>query len=92
MGRGVGELYEAARQRAEPRAVELFEDALVWDMAMPFSQHYADYDGTLPRFQAAGVDVISLTVQNMPAAPTGWRCARAWPRSMPPRLWGAWRC
>jgi membrane dipeptidase len=37
-------------------------------MAMPFSQHYADYDGTLPRFRAAGVDVVSLTIQNMPGA------------------------
>lgn len=68
MGRGTGEAYERVRDRADPRAVALYERALVWDMTMPFSEHYAEYDGTLPRFAAAGVDVISLTVQNMPGA------------------------
>lgn len=68
MGRGSGELYERVREAADPRAVALYEDALVWDMTMPFAQHYAEYDRTLPRFHAAGVDVISLTIQNMPGA------------------------
>ena len=68
MARGGGERYERVRQKADPRAVAIQEDALVWDMTMPFSQFYAEYDLTLPRFHAAGVDVISLTIQNMPGA------------------------
>ena len=68
MARGHGELYERAREKADPRAVAIHEDALVWDMTMPFARHYAEYDLTLPRFHAAGVDVVSLTVQNMPGA------------------------
>lgn len=68
MARGHGEMYERAREKADPSAVAIHEDALVWDMAMPFAQHYAEYDTTLPRFHAAGVDVVSLTVQNMPGA------------------------
>jgi membrane dipeptidase len=66
MGRGTGEAYERIRDRCDPRAVRLYEGALVWDMTMPFSEVYGEFDVALPRFAAAGVDVISLTVQNLP--------------------------
>ena len=40
----------------------LHGDALVWDMTLPFSGDCADVDGLLPRYKAAGVDFVSLTV------------------------------
>ena len=40
----------------------LHSDALVWDMTLPFTAGYADFDGLLPRYKAAGVDFVSLTV------------------------------
>ena len=46
------------------KARELFSDALVWDMTLPWETDALDQT-TLPRFKAAGVDVVSLTV-NMP--------------------------
>ena len=41
---------------------------LVWDMTMPFGAPFAGYDTVLPRFAAAGVGAITLTVQNLPGA------------------------
>lgn len=46
------------------RARALLEDALVWDMTLPWESDALD-QSTLPRFKAAGVDLVSLTV-NMP--------------------------
>lgn len=71
MGRGNGEAYEWVRECCAPRAVALYEAALVWDMTMPFSEIFGEFDVTLPRFAAAGADVISLTVQNMPGSEIG---------------------
>ena len=68
MGHGQGEAFERTRDRCDPRASRLYQEALVWDMTMPFSEVYGEFDLTLPRFVAAGVDVISLTVQNLPGA------------------------
>ena len=42
-------------------ARELLNTSLVWDMTLPWEAGALDQD-TLPRFKAAGVDVISLTV------------------------------
>ena len=43
-------------------ARSLHGDALVWDMTLPFGQDCADFDKLLPRYKAAGVDFVSLTV------------------------------
>ncbi len=43
------------------QAKAIYDDALVWDMTLPFQQNESD-DVTLPRFHAAGIDVISLTL------------------------------
>ena len=43
-------------------AKSLHDDALVWDMTLPFSPDCADFDRLLPRYKAAGVDFVSLTV------------------------------
>ena len=43
------------------QATALTESALVWDMTLPWVRGYA-HDDILPRFHAAGMDVISLTV------------------------------
>ncbi len=48
-------MSEASPSRA------LMRDALVWDNTLPWGPSYADGE-TLGRFQAAGVDVISLSV------------------------------
>ena len=48
----------------------LTRDALVWDNTLPWGPGYAD-DGTLPRFHAAGVDLISLTVMGPEAGLEG---------------------
>ncbi len=42
-------------------AKALYDEALVWDMTLPWLPNYCDED-TLPRFHRAGIDVISLTV------------------------------
>ncbi len=60
--------YEHVRQAADPRAVALFESALVWDMTMPWGAPWANYDSIIPRFVGAGVGAITLTVQNLPGA------------------------
>ena len=44
---------------AQARA--LYDDALVWDMTLPWLPNYCDEE-TLPRFHRAGIGVISLTV------------------------------
>jgi len=46
------------------RAKRLMNDAFVWDMTLPWESDAVD-DTTLPRFKAAGIDLVSLTV-NMP--------------------------
>ena len=46
------------------RTRALLDDTLVWDMTLPWESDAVD-ETTLPRFKAAGVDLISLTV-NMP--------------------------
>ena len=43
------------------QATAFTEAALVWDMTLPWVRGYA-HDDILPRFHAAGMDVISLTV------------------------------
>ena len=48
--------------RISKNARTLHSDALVWDMTLPFSADCADVDGLLPRYKAAGVDFVSLTV------------------------------
>ena len=50
--------------RVSDRAGKLLSDAFVWDMTLPWEADAVD-ETTLPRFKAAGVDLISLTV-NMP--------------------------
>jgi membrane dipeptidase len=45
-------------------AKDVMNNALVWDMTLPWEPEAID-DTTLPRFKAAGVDLVSLTV-NMP--------------------------
>ena len=60
--------FARVRQAADPRAVSLFEDALVWDMTLPWGAPWANYETVLPRFAAAGIGAITLTVQNRPGA------------------------
>jgi membrane dipeptidase len=43
------------------RTESVYGDALVWDMTLPWVPGYAD-DRLLPRFHAAGIDHVSLTV------------------------------
>ena len=62
------EQYERIRQRADPRAVTLFEDTLVWDMTLPWGAPWASYETVLARFASAGMGAITLTVQNLPGA------------------------
>lgn len=52
-------------------AAALLRDALVWDNTLPWGPGYADDDVTLPRFHAAGVDLISLTVMGPEAGLDG---------------------
>lgn len=49
----------------------LTRDALVWDNTLPWGPGYADEDETLPRFHAAGVDLVSLTVMGPEAGLDG---------------------
>jgi membrane dipeptidase len=46
---------------ANERSKALFKRSLVWDMTLPWSADFSD-DITLPRFAAAGINFISLTV------------------------------
>ena len=49
----------------------LTRETLVWDNTLPWGPGYADEDVTLPRFHAAGVDLISLTVMGPEAGLDG---------------------
>lgn len=60
--------YDRVRQAADPRAVALFEDALVWDMTLPWGAPWAGYDTVMARFAGAGIGALTLTVQNLPGA------------------------
>lgn len=71
MSQTAPELRSHIRKRVSECAVSLFEDALVWDMTLPWSAGYTDEDITLPRFKAAGVDFISLTVNDFPGSLAG---------------------
>jgi membrane dipeptidase len=62
------ERYDRVRQAADPRAVALFESALVWDMTLPWGAPWANYDTVLGRFGSAGMGAVTLTVQNLPGA------------------------
>ena len=62
------ERYDRVRQAADPRAVAVFEDALVWDTTLPWGAPWANYDTVLGRFASAGMGVVTLTVQNLPGA------------------------
>ena len=53
------------------RAAALYDEALVWDMTLPWVEGYADEDVTLPRFRAAGIDAVSLTVNDFPGSIDG---------------------
>ncbi|SEL36530.1 dipeptidase [Roseovarius nanhaiticus] len=53
---------DEVRAAATPEALAMLEDALVWDMTLPWTPDYVETDRILPRFAAAGVDLISLTV------------------------------
>ena len=46
---------------ANERSKALFKRSLVWDMTLPWLANFSD-DITLPRFAAAGINFISLTV------------------------------
>ena len=49
------------RVREDVRA--LHDDALVWDMTLPFQPRYADF-ALLDRYRASGADFVSLTVND----------------------------
>ena len=59
------------RRPVSEAASVLYEDALVWDMTLPWVEGYSDVDMTLPRFKAAGFDLISLTVNDFPGSIAG---------------------
>ncbi len=59
-----------ARKGASERAAALLGEALVWDMLLPWMAGWGD-DETLPRFKDAGVDFISLTVNDFPGSIAG---------------------
>ena len=57
-----------ARGPISERAAALYDAALVWDMTLPWVEGYADEDVTLPRLRAAGIDAVSLTVNDFPGS------------------------
>lgn len=63
-------LLAASRERAGEAAVALVADALVWDMTLPWLPGWNDTT-TLPRFRAAGFDLVSLTVNDFPGSIAG---------------------
>ena len=67
--RGPRPAYECRPVGETARA--LYDEALVWDMTLLWVEGYADEDITLPRFRAAGVDLISLTVNDFPGSVGG---------------------
>ena len=68
MTQTAADLRPDIRERVSERTIALFEDALVWDMTLPWLASYADKDVTLPRFRSAGVDFASLTVNDFPGS------------------------
>ena len=68
MTQTAADLRSEIRERVSERTLALFEDALVWDMTLPWLASYADKDVTLPRFRSAGVDFASLTVNDFPGS------------------------
>ena len=68
MTQAAAETRSDIRERVSERALALLEDALVWDMTLPWLASYADKDVTLPRFRNAGVDFASLTVNDFPGS------------------------
>ncbi len=68
MTQAAAETRSDIRERVSERTTALFEDALVWDMTLPWLPSYADKDVTLPRFRSAGVDFASLTVNDFPGS------------------------
>lgn len=53
---------DAVRAEVSAEARALVDDALVWDMTLPWTPDYVATERILPRFHRAGVDLISLTV------------------------------
>ena len=53
----------SAGGHAREDARALHDDALVWDMTLPFQPRYADF-ALLDRYRASGVDFVSLTVND----------------------------
>ena len=68
MTQTAADLRPDIRERVSERTSALFEDALVWDMTLPWLASYADKDVSLPRFRSAGVDFASLTVNDFPGS------------------------
>lgn len=62
MKRNQNRVLQAVQDNVSDRAMEIVKKSLVWDMTLPWVPGYSDVDDTLPRFQGAGIDVISLTV------------------------------
>jgi len=56
-------MRDSYRPKASEAAWALYRDALVWDMTLPWVPGFNDAV-TLPRFQAAGIKAISLTVND----------------------------
>ena len=61
-----------------PETQALYDKALVWDMTLPWVEGYADEDVTLPRFKSAGIDLVSLTVNDFPGSIRGTTLQIAW--------------
>ena len=53
----------SAGRSAREGASALHDDALVWDMTLPFQPRYAGF-ALLDRYRASGVDFVSLTVND----------------------------
>ena len=68
MTQTAADLRSEIRERVSERTLAWFEDALVWDMTLPWLASYADKDVSLPRFRSAGVDFASLTVNDFPGS------------------------
>ena len=65
-------------ENISPKTQALYEKALVWDMTLPWVEGYADEDVTLPRFKSAGIDLVSLTVNDFPGSIRGTTLQIAW--------------
>jgi len=64
----MSDLRSGIRGRVSEQTIALFEDALVWDMTLPWVVGYTDEDVTLPRFKDAGINFASLTVNDFPGS------------------------